>query len=196
MKNVTITIRGKSPLMMHNDRLANPLDKYTKQLKTYTSKREKTDEDYEAMAQIEFFGGLYCNNNGPYIPAQNFRKCVVEGGTTIKKGTAIKKAVFIVEDSLPLIYDGPRDAKAMYASGRFIDSRMVGTTNKVRVLRTRPQFPTPWGFIVTMSFDPAEINEADLRTSVERAGEFCGLGDYRPGKSGGSFGRFVIEDWK
>lgn len=194
MQRANVVIRGIAPLMMHGDRLANPLDEWAIKLKSVTTKKDKTTEDYDAMSQIEFYGGIYHNGKTPFIPSRNFRKAIEVGATGLKKGADIKRGVFILEDELPLIYDGPKDVAGLFRSKVFVDLRMVGNQRN-RVLRTRPIFKPPWGFEVALNFDAAEINEDVLRACVERAGQFVGLGDYRPFPSGGSYGRFAIESW-
>ncbi len=199
MKIVKVTIAGQTPLMMHNDRLANPLDDYARELKGYTSKRQKTDEDYEAMSRIEFLGGLYYNELfGVHIPARNLRKCIWEGSLIQKKGMAVKRGVFIVETALPLIYQGPKTPKELYTAngGAFAETRMDGTGSDSRVLRTREIFAPPWSLVATVRYDPGQINEESLRQAIEDAGQLCGLGDYRMNKSGGEFGRFEIGKWE
>jgi len=58
MQTITFEVRGNLPLLMHNSRLASPLDKYSKELKSISGKRKKTDEDHELMALIEARGSL------------------------------------------------------------------------------------------------------------------------------------------
>ena len=57
MNTLQLTIKGVSPLLLHNGQTANPLNKYARQLKAVSGKRNKTDEDFEAMAKIEFLAG-------------------------------------------------------------------------------------------------------------------------------------------
>lgn len=195
MGTMTITISGVTPLMMHSDRLANPMDVYSRKLKSLTSKRLKTDEDHEAISRAEFEGGLYYREGvGVYIPARNLFKAIVEGGKLIKKGTAIQRYVYIVEENLPLIYDGPRTPAALYKEG-FVDIRTVGNQN-ARVVRTRPLFTPPWGVTATIGYEASGINPDDIRACIVHAGQSIGLGDYRPGKSGGTFGKFILVEGK
>ena len=73
MKQLKVKITGVSPLLMHSDRFANPLDKATKAHKELTAKRKKTDADHEAIAKSEWLGSLYWRDDiGPFIPGQNF----------------------------------------------------------------------------------------------------------------------------
>lgn len=55
----TITVTGTQPLLMHNSRMANPLDPIVKAVGKITSKRVKTDDDQEELARLDFYGGLY-----------------------------------------------------------------------------------------------------------------------------------------
>ncbi|MEB4734046.1 hypothetical protein OXV40_33915, partial [Burkholderia contaminans] len=59
MEILRLNICGSSPLMMHSDKLANPLAAETKAHRELTGKRKKTDEDHVAIARSEFLAGLY-----------------------------------------------------------------------------------------------------------------------------------------
>src|SRR3546814_21068521 len=73
MEILKLKIVGTSPLMMHSDRLANPLNPATKAHKELTGKRKKTDDDHLAIAKSEFIAGAYWDEKeGFYIPGQNF----------------------------------------------------------------------------------------------------------------------------
>ena len=45
METLKIRLIGETPLMIHNNRLANPLNEYSRELKKLTKKRDKTDAD-------------------------------------------------------------------------------------------------------------------------------------------------------
>jgi len=55
-----VELSGDS-LIMHNGQTADPLNPFSKAMKEISSKRKKTDTDYEAMANIEYRAGLYLN---------------------------------------------------------------------------------------------------------------------------------------
>ena len=61
-------LQSSAPLLMHNGQTANPLHPLAKKLKQVSSKRTKTDADYEEMARIEFLAGLYMAEDGPVLP--------------------------------------------------------------------------------------------------------------------------------
>lgn len=45
MKNLRTTWKGITPLIMHSCQCVNPLNPISKELKKYTSKKNKTNED-------------------------------------------------------------------------------------------------------------------------------------------------------
>lgn len=184
MIDFTITITGTSPLLMHNSRLANPLDPATKALKKFTSKRQKTDEDHEQLALLEFTGSLYLHDKlGPYIPGENIMRCLVDGAKLTKQGVKVTRGVFIKTDVNPLSYNGPRDIDGLLkANFRHMASVKVGTQ---RVMRCRPWFPE-WRVQAEGVLDPSVLELDDLASIADNAGSLIGLGDWRP-----RFGRFT-----
>lgn len=184
MIDFTITLTGTAPLLMHNSRLSNPLDPATKALKKVTSKRNKTDDDHEQIARLEFAGGLYLDPDvGPFIPGENIARCLVDGAKLTKMGVKVTRGVFISTDVNPLSYNGPRDEQALWDKGwRHMASVKVGTS---RTMRCRPWFPE-WKVQADGVLDPAVLELDDLATIADNAGSLIGLGDWRP-----RFGRFT-----
>ena len=176
---------GTSPLITHNGRLIDPLDPISKLIKEVSAKRTKTDADHEEMARLEFLGSLYHQPEvGPFIPAVNLHKSIVEGARLSRGGKSIERGVFFDDVLLPLVYEGPRDAEQLFAEKRFV-SRMPVKVGAAKVMRTRPVF-TRWRLEGAGQFDDAVLNLTDLRQAVQKAGLMIGLGDYRP-----SFGRYT-----
>jgi hypothetical protein len=169
---------------MHNARLANPLDPAAKEVKKYTSKRKKTDEDYATLAQLEHLGGLYFDGDlGPYIPGENVMRCLVDGAKLTKQGTSVTRGVFIKDDMCPLAYAGPRTPEELWDQGfKHMASVKVGTQ---RVMRCRPWFPEGWTLEAMGTVDSAVMELEDIRTIITNSGLMIGLGDWRP-----RFGRF------
>lgn len=183
---VRLSMTGATPLIVHNIQMADPLNKYARQLKTVTKKRTKTDEDHLAMARIEFEGSLYYDDVlGPYIPGQNIEKCVVEGARISKQGKQIERGLFVIDDVCPIVYAGPRDVAGLWGGGdsEFVSGMMV-RVGQQRIRRTRPIFRT-WALEVEAELDPAMLNPEELQGIVDSAGAMVGIGDYRP-----RYGRF------
>lgn len=182
-----LTITGTSALLMHNARLSNPLDPAAKAVKKLTSKRTKTDDDYEELARVEWNGGLYHDSEiGPYIPADNIWRCLYDGAKKHKKGPRIKEGVFITTDRNPLAYQGARNPDVMWKDEnlKHFASAKVGTQ---RVTRCRPHF-RGWATEAEGFLDTALLDLEELRQIVEVSGSLVGLGDWRP-----RFGRFTAE---
>ena len=199
MDIIKATIEGTSPLLLHNARLANPLDECAKLLKKVTSKRNKTDEDYHEMARLEFLGGLYYDKkSGVYIPGDNIAAMVRDGGKLKKRGASVQRGVECLDFLCPLIYDGPRTPEGMWdLRDTFADVRTIknGSTGG-RTPRCRPKFD-PWSVTFRLFYDSSMINLDDLRQCLIDAGTAVGLGDYRPGSpKGGRFGRFKLTAWE
>lgn len=185
MPRFRMSLTGTKPLLMHNARLSNPLDEVAKAMKRVTAKRTKTDEDHEELARLEHMGSLYMDPDiGPYIPGQNFERCLVDAARITKSGKKIERGVFVDTDVNPLGYTGPRDIDGLWKDENFrhAASVKVGTN---RVTRTRPQF-REWQVEAEGEFDSTVINLTELAEIATTAGLMIGLGDWRP-----RYGRFV-----
>src|SRR5262249_49026997 len=126
MDTMTIRLKGSAPTIMQCDRLVNPFDPLTRQLKTITAKRKKTDADLEEINKIKFLGSLYCDEKaGPHWPGMNVDAMIREAAKLSRRGQDIKRAFMVLDDIVPLIYDGPRTPDALYADLRFVDIRSV-----------------------------------------------------------------------
>lgn len=186
MKQVRFTLKGTTPLMMHNERLANPFDPLTRQIKTITGKRKKTEDDLLEIARLEWLGGLYHTDEaGIHVPGYNILAALVQGGKLQKLGTAIKRAALVQEDNVPVDYTGPRNPDALFSDRRFVDMRSVkvGTS---KVMRCRPIF-RDWSCSFTVLFEETVIQRDDLVRAASDTGAMVGLGEYRP-----RFGRFEV----
>lgn len=185
MKTRKYTIEGVAPLLMHNSRLANPFDPIAQQLKVVSSRRNKKDEDYRKMAEMEFFGGLCLDENGaPCITGEQVEISLKQAAAKRRMGTIAKYAI-MSNGNFPLVYKGPNKPEELWNDMRFVDQRSV-VVQRARVIRTRPVFPQ-WKAHIEVSFDEEEINERDVDWMVETAGKKIGIGDFRP-----KFGRFKV----
>lgn len=180
----TITITGTAALLMHNGRLADPLDPAAKALKAATAKRTKTDADHENVSHLEFIGGLYYDPDlGPYIPAANIWKTLHIAAKKTKQGKQIEEGLVILSDVNPLAYDGPRDIAGLWANKNFVHRATVRNQTS-RIARTRPYF-SQWRVSADGDLDESVMNLTDLQAIADKAGALVGLGDWRP-----RFGRF------
>ena len=191
MNIVKIKLIGRTPTLMHSDRLANPFDPITKQLKALSGKRGKTEEDLLEIARVEWLGGMYYDEDlGPYIPGRNITSMLINAAKRSKEGKKVSAGLIINEDKIRLNYSGPRNPDEMWSDGRFTDIRTI-KVQASRVARCRAIF-CDWSLEFEVIYDPTVVEKTDIVKWAENAGKLIGLGDYRIEKSG-TFGRFDVE---
>jgi hypothetical protein len=188
MEQLSLKLTGTSPLLMQAETLANPLHELTKAHKAVSGKRKKSEDDHLWLMQSEWSASMYFDKElGPYLPAQNVEACIAEAGKINRLGKTIKQAVYVVEDRIPLKYDGPRTKEELWKCGnKFADVRGVSVSGK-KIMRCRPVF-LQWSLAFTLTFMEDVIDRHDLIRAIEEAGRRIGIGTYRP-----RFGRFDME---
>lgn len=186
MQQLSFTIIGVSPLLLHNGRLSDPLDQIAKQLKRLTSKRDKTDADQEETARVEWFGSLYLKDGAPCIPGEVLEAHLVDCAKKRKKGTQAKAGLYC-DGNFPLEYVGPKTPEALWEDPIF---RLTcgARVQRNRVPRTRPIF-RQWGLTFTVTCNENLLNPADLRDFLRIGGEQVGICDWRP-----KFGRYILDE--
>lgn len=177
---------GGSALVMHNERLADPLNDFTRSIAGVAKKRNKTEADHLEIARLEFLGGLYTNGNGPCIPAWNILRCLQDGARRHKRGMDVPRGVFPLKDHADVLYDGDtiRDPDQLWKAGGFSLRKTVGI-QRSRTVRTRPIF-TEWTAELPIEIDPVIFDIDTLQIFWKEAGKYAGLGEMRP-----IYGRFV-----
>ena len=194
LNEIEFEIQGTWALLMHNGRLANPLDPWVEELSKLKGKRNKTREDHEEYAEVQWFASLYTDPEivpggkmkgaRVVIPSENIDRMMVMGARKFKRGKQFESGVFSVEPCWPIISNGPMtDVVALSKKPQFADMRTV-VIQRSRVLCCRPRFDD-WSLKFTLRYTGVE--EAEVRRALEIAGEVIGLCDYRP-----RFGRFVV----
>lgn len=184
----SIAFTGVTPLLMKS----GEYDRHSETFRAYTllaSKRGKSADDRQRLAELEWTLGLYLDADlGPYVPAKNIKEMLRSAATKFRKGEDIKRSLAVIQNRIPLIYEGPRDQgelwKAHYEKTMLVSNSGAGAG---RVDRCRPMF-REWGLVAEVAFDPEDIDPDLIPVVIERSKKF-GLGDYRPAK-GGDFGMF------
>lgn len=191
--NITLTLRGNSPLLMHNPRMVDPEFELNRQIKTLTSKRKKTEDDLQQIEKLEWYGGLYTDNDIVCQPTSKIRKCLVNTAKINKLGKSLERALLFTSLNTPLIYEGSRNIDELFADKKFHSRLSVGVGNK-RVMRVRPSF-FPWALKAEGIYVPdAGLNHDELRAIVELAGVVEGIGDNRVNGYGRFNGTVEISD--
>lgn len=191
-KHIEFEIEGVPPgCMMHNGRLANPLDPIAKEMKKIhsISAKKKTDKNLEDLLRLEWYGSIYTNTDGRVIwPGQNIEAMFREAGKQRKLGKAFQGGFFCPEDPL-LIYDGPKNIDELWERGKNLDVRGAkptrGTVQRARVIFDK------WGLVFKIAYNPEILNESAVLEAIDYASTMIGLSDYRP-----KFGRFTVLSFK
>lgn len=182
---VSLRLTGARPIILHNGRLADPLDQSSKILSALTGKRKKTDADHQRISEAEFRGGLYVVAGKIVIPAQNLEACLIEGAKINRQGPEFKAGLIVPDDAI-LEYDGPPPGE-MFAEGDKFVLRIGAKVGKARVMRTRP-IVRQWALTVIAKYDREVLNPGQIIEAAQIAGRRCGLGTWRP-----RYGRFTVE---
>lgn len=186
MKKLHITLNGTSPLIEHSPKCVNPLHPLAKEMKKYTSKRKKTEEDLIKVSDLEWESGVYWDDNlGLVIPNECLAATILEGAKLNKNGSAIQKYAQIVTALAPLDIGEPQNYEKLKTDVRFRDVRSV-CVQRARVIRTRPRFNT-WRCEFDLLFDETKIDPDIIALAIENAGNYVGLCEMR--KMG--YGRFA-----
>lgn len=186
MKTLQLKIRGKAPLLMQAGTLANPMHPLSKQIKEITSLRKKTDEDLIEILRLKYMGSLYWHEkDGPYLPGENLYRALWDASKELKLGKRFTQDANVLEDRMPLKYDGPREPDALYQDMNFVDTRMV-TIGKAKVAMSRPIFKA-WACEATLVFNPERLDERDVRQIISVVGRQS-IGTFRR-----RFGKFDVE---
>jgi len=186
MKELKYRIIGETPLIVHNGQLANPLNPITRQIKKISSKRNKTDADFEEMAHLEFLGSLYLEDQKPIIPGEMFKATIRNGAKKRKQGQDFIRSVRC-PGNFPIEFNGnTRTPEELWKDKNHRFESMV-TIQRNKVLRTRPIFKE-WKIEAIILYDETVLEEADIEAALTEAGEKGFLGDWR-----GEYGHFSFK---
>jgi len=173
MKRIEVTIKGKSPLLMHSFPMTE-----IKGIAKMTPEEQAEHSTYR-----------HPDSGKLYIPGMNFRQCLVNGAAYSKgKGRAnLSKTVAACVDVTPeYLMLGTKDFS--------VDTRpVVIKATGGRILRHRPRLDE-WQVKAMIEYDDELLSEKQMRQIVDDAGQRVGLLDFRPEKKG-PFGRFVVIKW-
>lgn len=190
MKNLQVTWKGTTPLIMHSCQCVNPLHPIARELKKYTSKKNKTEEDLIKISDLEWESGAYWKDGiGLYMPAENVEATIKNGAKANKKGKDIEKYVSVTDLYIPFFYGENLTKEELIANYDYRDTRIM-TVQRAKVLRIRPRFDQ-WHIIFNLMYDDTKIDIDTIVNAMEYAGSYVGLCDSRP-----KYGKFttIIEE--
>lgn len=177
----TLQLTGARPMLMHNARMANPIDPWTRALSALTGKRSKTDEDLQQIMITEARGSCYETTDGSLgLPNRIVWASLYNAAKAFKQGENIKRALSY-EDVTPPMYIGERTVKCeeWLSDTEHISYEGVVVAGR-RVMRSRPKITPGWVSQHTFDLLTDVIDFRDLAPIIERAGRLGGVGDRRP----------------
>lgn len=191
MKQINITIKGITPLLMNRMSPEQLLALHTGEKKKFKVRPQPRDE---AKSRA------YLTEDGmPYLPTENFMACLITAGMYIRldgkrqmstrQSTLLPGFLTIENPYLPLT--GLNDIAATWE----VDMRQGRNPNGGEaVCIIRPRFDQ-WSFSASLLIDIDSIAEDMIRELIDMAGSRVGLGDFRPQRRG-VYGKFKVVKWQ
>jgi hypothetical protein len=184
-ESLRFLLTGVSPLVMHNSRLVDPLDPWSREIAAIAAKRHKTIADHEHLARSEWYGSAWMHGDKPCIPAEVIEGVIVAAAKTRRRGAQARSGI-VCPAHVPLVYSGPVSLNELWEDQRF-RLRVPVRTPGGRVMRTRPRF-SDWRAEVEIRFLPTLVDAEAIEEWLRLGGELLGIGDFRP-----RHGRFSVE---
>ncbi|NDG14023.1 MAG: hypothetical protein EB124_12920 [Betaproteobacteria bacterium] len=182
MKTVSVEIRGTSPLLIHRFGEEAEQGKATRRVKVDNSNPR---DEATKVAYIAPDGTFYFNAFS--IPA-----CMANAGANHKMRGSRKTLKFIVPSAVRMNSDSVTILNGAGPAKDFeVDSRPVTIpATKGRIMRHRPRFDC-WGAKFDLVVNDNLLGIDDAHRLLTEAGEYIGIGDFRPEKRG-PFGCFRV----
>lgn len=218
MRTYNVTLTGKTPLLMHHDNIewADFMDEW----KADPANKKGSKAGDDRSPSWRWLGCIYHDGKTLAIPQANIMKSLMEGGAMVpvpggKNGKTFKSqtqsGMMSVEPYWTLLLNGnPIQWPALEKlkdQSKFADhkqaTRSLGfellvkraTVGSSKHVRVRPQFAAGWQAVGSIAVWDEQITDIALRDIFEYAGQYKGIGDWRPGapKKPGPYGTFEAE---
>ena len=190
------TLAGLSALIMHNG--AAGLDAHSalsREIAAITKKRggtNRTPVDDERLRELECLRSLYLDADGrPTLPEAALRAMIEASARKTKDGPLVREGLMV--ECVTFRYDVKRYGRTREDLSKKAQFTAPVVVNRQRILRTRAKFDPPWSVVGVADVDPELVDGVKLTAWLAVGGRRVGLGDWRPEKSGGPFGRFNVE---
>jgi len=186
MESFNCKWHGVSPLLLHSNAGVNPLHPLTREKKSVTSKRKKTEEDTMRILDLDYLLGLYWDDStGVYVPAVNVEATIRDAAKKNKKGKDVVCGVMVAPEYIKLKYEGPQTREGLLADMNFRDIR-IGKIQRASVTVCRPRFNN-WEIDFSVEYDPEIWDKDALLETMVLGGKYIGFCDYRP-----RYGKFEV----
>jgi hypothetical protein len=184
MKSFEVKIEGITPYMQHrmDDQKLEEWEKTRHQI------IERDDVAKEDLLRAEFHSYRDGVKGKYFIPSDQIQGAMINAGALSKSkvGNAKKSMKNIVAAMFSI-----NPEKIFLANSYEIDKRSAVNRNiKARVICIRPRWDK-WQAEFTLLIDNDTITESTARQILEDAGNYIGIGSFRP-QNNGKYGRFKI----
>ena len=190
------TLTGVSPILMHNGAAGidarSPL---SREIAEITAKKggDRTDVDDLRLQELECQRSLYlCADGKPTLPEAALRAMIEASARKVKQGPQVREGLLIEKVSFG--YNVERYGETLEKLVQTTQFTVPAVVNGKRIPRTRARFDCPWSVVGVADVDEELVDKEKLTAWLARGGRRIGLGDWRPEKQGGVFGRFDVED--
>jgi len=218
MKTYQVTITGKTPLLMHYDNIE--WADFMEEWKNNPEHKKTSRAGDDRSPAWRWIGCVYHDGQMLAIPQANIMKCLMEGGAMVpvpggKNGKTFKSqtqsGMMSVNPFWALLINGEpvqwTDVERLKDVAKFAEHKIaarelgfdllvkraaVGSSKHIRV---RPQFAAGWQAVGEIAVWDEQITDQALHDIFEYAGQYKGIGDWRPGapKKPGPYGTFSAE---
>lgn len=172
---------------MHSPKTVNPLHPIAIEMKRYSSKRKKTEDDLMKISDLEWESGVYWDDSlGLNVPNECVAATLLSGAKLNKNGSSVAKYCHIISPLIPVDIGEEQDYNKLKLDNRFRDVRSV-KIKASRVIRTRPRFNT-WSACFEMFVEDDKIDMDAVQLAFENAGGYIGLCEMRDK----GYGRFNV----
>ncbi len=186
-QKLTARLTSVSPILLHSGQMIDPRNEFARAMKVVSSKRMKTDADFEEMARIEWTAGLYLRDGRIVLPSEVIEAALVSAAKKARGGKAAQAGLFCENDA-PLIFaDADKSPEELWAMGKTYAWGAPVRVGQARVIRTRPRFDE-WAAEIALTFDDGLMNRQAVIDTLKVCGDQIGLCDWRP-----KYGRFAVE---
>lgn len=214
MRRYQVRLIGVTDLLMHSDGIEWG-DKMIAWRKIAENKKLSVPGD-DRHPGFTWLGSLYHDGKRLCIPSDNLMAMLRDGGGKVSTGKGQKtyraqtqSGIIVDQATWPMLVNGKEiqwePLKALMGELDFEQhqevARQLGfelfarraTINNKKHIRVRPRF-TNWEVSGTVTVTDKDISKATLNEILRTSGDYCGLGDWRPGSpKPGQFGRFIAE---
>lgn len=216
IRTYEVELEGTQPLLMHHDNIEHADELRAWREKPENKKLSRPGDDRSPA--FTWLGSLYHDEKNIVMPEDNLRRCFMEGGAQVpvpggKNGKTFKsqsQSGVLIHDHWPLYGSNGKTidmAPFKALAGEAIDfQKHLNTAKKYGIalftkrakigqnkhIRVRPKFMA-WSLRGQLDVIDDQITTPILKSILEAAGRYKGLGDWRPSSpTPGRYGTFNV----